>query len=251
MSGGLVRSLLLLFLAAASEPGAAGAPAYLDAPAISGYDLLPAGFTVEFWVRTESKPGFDPRIIHCVNADPGPAAYEGSAQWALFICNLSDCAPGTVLFEVGSHGESHYIASTLRVDDGGFHHVAGTYDGKALRLLVDGTVQAESPLIGFQVHVGGGRIVIGNAADHRNAFDGMVDELRIWRTARSAEEIRSSMEAGYGKAPPGVTGYWPLDGDGADRSGNDNPLHPHNAVVFPEGRLGRGADVVNADPVKG
>lgn len=241
--------LVLLLLAAVPGTGAPSAPAYLEAPSIAPYDILSSGFTVEFWIKVNSKPGFDPRIIHCASTVPESDA--GSGQWDLLICNLSDCSPGTVLFEVWSHGESRYIASTLRVDDGTFHHVAGTYDGTALRLFVDGKAQAEMPLADLEVRVEGGRLVVGNAFDHNNAFDGVVDEIRIWNTARTRDQIRAAMNTEVKKVPAGLTGYWPLDGDGSDRSGNGNALVPHNIVVFRDGRLGKAAVVVNSDPLKG
>jgi len=231
-------------------PVLATPPAYLEAPALDLYSATSEGFTVEFWVRVRSQPGFDPRIVRAANDDPGPCSYPGAATWDVCVCHLSDCPTGGVQFQLQADGRCWLLNSPLRVDDGAFHHVACVVDRTEARVVFDGEVTVRLPAEDVRVAVGGGTIVVGNATDHRNPLDGEVDELRIWNVARTVEEIRECM---FRELPETehLVGYWRFDGSGEDRAPSGNDLVPHNTVRFRRGKLGGSADIVNADALRG
>jgi hypothetical protein len=73
----------------------------------------------------------------------------------------------------------------------GWHHIAGVYDGAVVKLFVDGTLvdqqAAEGALVQNDVAV-----TIGRIAGGLGCFEGLLDELRISRAARSDAWVKTS-----------------------------------------------------------
>jgi hypothetical protein len=78
---------------------------------------------------------------------------------------------------------------------GEWQHLAGTYDGKIMKLYLDGELQGEAAQSG---KLSGGDILIGEN------FLGLLDEVRISNIAREAAEIRDHMEGKKAAVPPAL-----------------------------------------------
>lgn len=82
--------------------------------------------------------------------------------------------------------------SAAQFEDGNWHHIAGTYDGSAMRLYIDGQ---EAGSRAASLNLSGGSppdLVIGNlrtSGTYTEAFDGVMDEVAVWDEALSATEI--------------------------------------------------------------
>lgn len=75
-----------------------------------------------------------------------------------------------------------------------WHHVAGTYDGATLRLYIDGE-PAGSASYGGRVAESPYPLKIGSSGyDDARLFDGLIDDVRIWNRALSADELRNSTQ---------------------------------------------------------
>jgi len=128
-----------------------------------------------------------------------------------------------------------------------WYHLAGTFDGENVRIYVNGE------LIGTRSMPG--RLAndqVSTYIGHGDGtwFRGMIDELRIWRVARTEEEIKASMDS---TVPPGhadLVAYWTFEtiegqvvedvtGHGIDgllgekpEVGDDDPSHvPSDAPI--------------------
>jgi hypothetical protein len=76
------------------------------------------------------------------------------------------------------------------VDDGKWHHIAGVYDGTRSILYIDGKVDASVETSG-SIKTSDARVFIGhNAQRSGRRFAGIVDDVRVYSRALSAEEIR-------------------------------------------------------------
>ncbi|MBK8975438.1 MAG: LamG domain-containing protein [Planctomycetes bacterium] len=99
-------------------------------------------------------------------------------------------------------------------------HVAGTYDGTTIRLLVDGVQVASAPLTGAIRDVGQ-TIRIGQGADQAapdsEVWNGNIDEVRIWPFARTAGELTATKNLELSSVP-GLVSTWNLDGNAMDSS---------------------------------
>jgi hypothetical protein len=83
---------------------------------------------------------------------------------------------------------------------GNFSHVAATYDGQMLRLLVNGVVDAEIPVSGTLPPTAR-RMQIGRDS-HANFFRGAIDELRIYNIALSAADTTAVLSTPIDPATP-------------------------------------------------
>ena len=84
--------------------------------------------------------------------------------------------------------------STNRTDwqPGQWIHVAGTYDGNALRLFIDGEEDPASPKpLSVALNRGGGPCCVGSVRDSY-AFNGAIDEARVYGRALTLGELRAS-----------------------------------------------------------
>ncbi len=129
------------------------------------------------------------------------------------------------------------FASSARVSANEWHHVAVTYDADNVCIYIDGKATdkdlSRGALPANDIPLNIGR----NSQTKRDRYRGAIDEVRIWNVARTADEIRASMNLALGGNEPGLVAYWNFEeGKGQtvkDRSGKGN-----------DGRLG---DVEAAD----
>lgn len=89
--------------------------------------------------------------------------------------------------------------STTRIDDGRWHHLAGvsTYTGSTAtwQIYVDGMLENSStfPLLQHTLS-SSEELAIGTYFGQGcQYFDGEIDEVRVWRTARTQTEVRDYM----------------------------------------------------------
>lgn len=65
-------------------------------------------------------------------------------------------------------------------------------------------------------------------------YDGQIDEMRLWHTARTQPEIADNMSKQLSGAEPGLVAYYRYNGDLLDRTANANDATPFNGpLVFP------------------
>jgi hypothetical protein len=153
-------------------------------------------FTIEFWIRTAQVEGTDANWREgavLADASVGPGARD-------FGVTLGD---GKILFGVGGSAErgvrSDFVA------DGAWHHVAArrVQSSGEITLLVDG-FEVDRALGGTELLDAATDILSGMAADGSRAFVGTIDQLRIWDTARSDEQILADLNLTRGSRWPDV-----------------------------------------------
>lgn len=192
--------------------------------------------TIELWVRPRG-----PGVVAAVG-DPASEArlviqFLGSDDRTLTVTtSVGPGGPGFVL------PRSFDAASSLV---GAWHHLAFVLDRSAdgafqMALLIDGNLVSSGT-------DGGGALfnyerVAAHAALHLCSLDGDIDEVRIWRVARTAAEIQANMRVTLPAGDPNLAAYYTFDEAGQtvlDMSG-------HGA----SGVLGDTAAIEASDPVR-
>ena len=144
--------------------------------------LSPGGdeLTIEAWFKPASFPGGHPPI-----ARKGSVAESG---WGFDtpggrIRGFVYTAPGDPAVAQGS--------KQMKVDT--WHHLAMVYDGKEVRIYLDGELDGEVPRKG-DINENGASVWIGKKANESIWLDGTLDELRILNIALTEEQIQADME---------------------------------------------------------
>ncbi|PQJ33584.1 hypothetical protein BSZ35_02305 [Salinibacter sp. 10B] len=145
-----------------------------------------SSFTIEFWMQTN---GLDEVVLSTWSGN------EAVAYPAEFIVDRS----GRLRFYSGRPGQHQALRSGTPVADGRWHHIAAVYEAKRsrLRLIVNGTatdsLQGRVPVAPGPVPMAlGGRVHRKEMteSEQRPLYSGRLDELRIWKEARSPRMLR-------------------------------------------------------------
>jgi len=82
----------------------------------------------------------------------------------------------------------YYTSYTTTADITQWHHYAGTYDGANIKLYIDGSLVASTPLTGA-INTDTGPLTIGRDDGQSAYFYGQIDEVAIYNRALSGTEV--------------------------------------------------------------
>jgi two-component sensor histidine kinase/ligand-binding sensor domain-containing protein len=106
-----------------------------------------------------------------------------------------------------------------------WHHVAAVAGKGGMKLYLDGVLVAQNEYEGSFAQIGSGvENFLGRSHWESNAyFKGYLDEVRVWNTARTPEQLRAHLYRRLRGTEKGLVGLWNFDGgDGRDRSPGAN-----------------------------
>lgn len=170
----------------------------IAAPANSILDLTNTSFTVEFWARRAALTNGHYDIAVTLGAE-SPSSNDLLHMW---FRSPDDQAANQFTMGFWANDLKSGVAYTYTE----WHHWAGTYNyGTGARCIYrDGAqVVCESSYAAFQ---GVGTLKIGG--NHpSNRINGSVDEVRVWRTVRTAAEIQANMYDQLTGTEPNLAGY--------------------------------------------
>lgn len=146
-----------------------------------------------------------------------------------------------VLYERGKPGlQEHRFPSP---PDDTWFHLAVTYNGSTTKVYYDGveqTVVSGTPN-GTLTQTNGAEVNIGVAPNitvtqsHQRYFDGQIDDIRIWSTVRTLQEIQGSASTCLNGNEAGLENFYRIDGTPGTTTvtdmtgGNDGTLTNANA----------------------
>jgi len=111
---------------------------------------------------------------------------------------------GTIVWSASVAGDD-VTPSTRVPNDGQFHHIAGTYDGTAMRVYLDGVLIGEKPHTG-PIPVTRDPPFIGLQSGCSGWLSAaVIDEIEFWNRALSASEMQSGWEVPADSTPPTTT----------------------------------------------
>jgi Concanavalin A-like lectin/glucanases superfamily/Secretion system C-terminal sorting domain/Bacterial Ig-like domain (group 2)/PKD-like domain/Ig-like domain CHU_C associated len=160
----------------------------LSMDATNDYVTIPQSvsgdFTIEYWVKTSQTSLTGNQWYHgsgIVDAEVG----GGVNDFGTALLN------GKLAFGIGSPDVT--IQSTTSINTGNWTHVAVTWvqSTGAMKLYINGVLEA-SGTSGTAARNSPPNIRIGSLQTNIHFFNGTIDELRIWNTARTQPEIANN-----------------------------------------------------------
>jgi len=143
---------------------------------------LTDGITINCWVLIKSLTG------------DHQSAVEKGAAWGPGEYNLLPVYSGNVLLQMNDlPDECDDEAIGGKVDDGLWHHIAGTFNGKVIKTYIDGKESSSLSCVG-SLDKNSDPLFIGCRGGSSRWMDGVIDEIKIYNRALTADEIKKDME---------------------------------------------------------
>ena len=160
-------------------------------------DLRLQQLTVEAWVKNLTTGTYGSEVISMGN------------NWA-----IREGWDGNVQFFFNSNGTWQNVTTAgVNIVDGIWHHIAATKSATDLTLYIDGVAKATVANAQPVSYNYGTNLVVGKHADGDDhfTFNGAIDELQIWNTARTADQIMTTFRQKTAVPQPGLLAYIPAE----------------------------------------
>lgn len=183
----------------------------------SSFVLLPAdpafspdkAFTWEAWVRPDSLPPAG--TLCCV------VQAQDQTLPTMAVTEMGYDSTGTLVFGYRGGTLANPTVATVNSGQaltlGTWTHVAVTGTAAAVCLYLDGELVKQVANPGFCPPADAPFGCVGASDYHNVSLFGAVGEVRYWRSARSAVELRRTMNSSLQGNEPNLFGYWTLDDD--------------------------------------
>lgn len=152
--------------------------------------------TIEAWVKTTSNE--EANNIICWGRNSGGT---DNVQFRTDV--------GKLEFGMDPGGSWQRVISTQSVNTENWVHVAVVKSGSNVTLYINGVVDGFTDAMSNSVTVD--RMEIAKYYNAANYFSGSIDEVRIWNTARSKDEIRANMYHTLTGSESGLVAYYNFD----------------------------------------
>lgn len=155
--------------------------------------------TIEAWINTTANCNPSAGGVQQIITDWGVFATGQRFTFNVLWANA-------IRVEVSGSG----LSGTIPVNDGLWHHVAVVYDptqASQFRLYVDGVLDVAGNLT-TTVNTMSGNMRIAQRVDGARHFDGKIDEVRVWNTAKSLADLQASANAELCGAQTGLVAYY-------------------------------------------
>ncbi|MCS4303212.1 endo-beta-N-acetylglucosaminidase H [Chryseobacterium sp. BIGb0232] len=195
-----------------------GSTNYLNA---GQFNLSGNAVTIEGWVKVNAFKTIFPNISSVLGIEVGDS---NSAMLRFGDGNLANNKLQFIL----SFGSSQMKMNTnTAFNTNTWYHVAATYDGAAMKLYINGNLDASAPVTGN--FTANGILYLARNYDNNRALNGSLDEFRVWKRALTAQEI---MDNSCNVAPnsQGLEANWKMD-EGSGIGALDATANTHFATL--------------------
>lgn len=145
-------------------------------------ELEPASLTVAAWVCAKSHPAEGDTRRWLVSKN-----WHEHEQGHYALMLFQGCA-GAYLNIGGGDTNVHVVQSDCYLEPGEWHHLAMSYDGARLAVYCDGK-EVGAAEVNKPREAGSGHLRIGQRPDGYVAFDGKLDDVRVYNRALASTEI--------------------------------------------------------------
>lgn len=188
--------------------------------------------TYSAWIKTNQSTGSEETIMQIGG---------NFNKWSLYIDGADAGKPS---LSCTGNFVGRTIAKT-NVKDNRWHHVVGTLSGTTTKIYVDGNLETSGTQT-LLSQTGSQASAVGINAGGGDAFNGSMDDVRIYARALTAAEVTTLFRMGethlVSVSNAGLAGYWTLDENAGtkaqDYSGKGNAGTLTNGPTWTKGRNG-------------
>jgi len=164
-------------------------------------------YTVEAWIFAEEWKSQSWQGSLFSNDAHGTGEERGFA----FRCGDN----GKLSFVMGASSDWNEVVSPSIMNTKQWHHVAAVIDNGSMSLFVDGLEVANGTYPGAATACELAFTIGESSGFPGRVFDGIIDEIRIWNTARTASQIADNKTVDLTGTESGLVAYFPMnDGSG-------------------------------------
>ncbi|MDA3854114.1 MAG: cadherin-like beta sandwich domain-containing protein, partial [Bacteroidales bacterium] len=180
---------------ALSLPGESGAASHVD---ITGLDLNSLSYTIEMWFKPEGTQISRTGLLFARH----PETNDNAGIQYLDNASLTGMSNESIDLEG---------VNTGTVIDAAWHHVAFVVEDSTRSIYLDGAETTQSD-INLMVDYTTCQVYLGwdNSSNDR-AFKGLIDEVRVWNTIRTAQEINTNKYEVLNGDEAGLISYYNFD----------------------------------------
>jgi len=208
---------------------------YITVPDSNSLDVTNA-LTFEAWIKPNG--GGEWALISGKQLNPSDGNPWYSYRLLAASANSGEKGfPRKVAFQIAPEGLGETgVESNTVVQNDVWTHVAGVYDGTSVKIYINGVLENSNPVTG-NIQVSNLPLYIGKAPwTNYNNYNGLIDEVRVWNVARTAEQISYDMQYTLTGSESGLVSYWRFDESSgittADATGNNNDGNLYNLAYF-------------------
>ena len=192
--------------------------------------LNPPTFSVTFWMKSDPNFLLEGSIISHID-------FSNTAGW---LFRSTPQPAQRVYFSVANNNGILFTISAL-VNSSSFKNIVGTFDGKELKLFADGIIQNSTRFTGVYNPDPSVPLNFGlDSYDLGNAWKGYLDDVRYFGYALTDSQAQQIFQNKVENLKP-LLGYWPMDNDTDDKSGNGHDgriaIQAVSMAFAPDGRL--------------
>ncbi|OGG44149.1 hypothetical protein A2841_00385 [Candidatus Kaiserbacteria bacterium RIFCSPHIGHO2_01_FULL_48_10] len=187
--------------------------------------------TVEAWINLESIPSNQTKY-HFVSK-----SREGTGPDRSYLFGIIGTGSGNTNMhaEMNSSSNTANVAQNFSTDT--WYHVAWVMSGSGgsgSTMYVNGTSVGTDNGVGgindnTQSFLIGGRNLSGSVS---NQLGGLIDEVRVWNTVRTQQQIQDNMNIELTGSESGLQGYWQFNGNILDETSNNNDLSSNGTFSY-------------------
>lgn len=203
--------------------------AYIADASQTGLDLG-ATFTIEAWLNAESLP-----------RDGAYRAFVGKWQTTgnnrSYVARLNNTGGVYTIQMVsdanGASGSSTIISSdALTFSSSTWYHIAISVSSGKVSFYQDAV--AKGGAAGLATPYNGAAAFVIGAEQQGGAYgwDGLIDDVRVWSTARTQQNISDYRSTELVGNESGLVGYWKFNNNYEDATSNNNDLTGYNTPTF-------------------
>ena len=146
------------------------------------FDVNGREITLSAWIKADDFDTHDARII-----SKAKGTAEQDHYWMLSTIKKSGSIKPR--FRLKTNGKTTTLIGKRDLPVGKWVHVAATYDGSSMRIYLDGTLMGSVKKSGFISTNSSVAVRMGDNPKGGRAFDGTIDDVRVYSRALSASEL--------------------------------------------------------------